>query len=83
MTNYSPLTLSQVSAMVGGPQWDARYGSLHIIRTVGNHRTVTTLNIRGTWTEVTHVQQYLEAQAPDVIMLTETKVTEATTKTTA
>ena len=46
MTNYSPLTLSQVSAMVGGPVWDARYGQLHIIRTVGDHRTVTTLNIK-------------------------------------
>lgn len=46
MTNYAPLTLSQVSAMVGGPVWDARYGQLHIIRTVGNHRTVTTLNIK-------------------------------------
>ncbi len=46
MTNYSPLTLTQVSAMVGGPLWDARYGQLHIIRTVGDHRTVTTLNIK-------------------------------------
>jgi polysaccharide biosynthesis/export protein len=46
MTNYGPLTLSQVSAMVGGPVWDARYGELHIIRTVGDHRTVTTLNIK-------------------------------------
>ena len=46
MTNYSPLTLTQVSAMVGGPIWDARYGQLHIIRTVGDHRTVTTLNIK-------------------------------------
>ena len=46
MTNYSPLTLTQVSAMVGGPVWDARYNQLHIIRTVGDHRTVTTLNIK-------------------------------------
>lgn len=46
MTNYTPLTLTQISAMVGGPQWDARYNSLHIIRTVGDHRTVTTLNIK-------------------------------------
>ena len=46
MTNYSPLTLTQVSAMVGGPVWDARYSELHIIRTVGDHRTVTTLNIK-------------------------------------
>ncbi len=46
MTNYSPLTLTQVSAMVGGPIWDARYSQMHIIRTVGDHRTVTTLNIK-------------------------------------
>ncbi len=46
MTNYNPLTLTQVSAMVGGPVWDAKYGELHIIRTVGDHRTVTTLNIK-------------------------------------
>ena len=46
MTNYAPLTLSQVSAMVGGPVWDAKYNELHIIRTVGDHRTVTTLNIK-------------------------------------
>ncbi len=46
ITNYGPLTLTQVSAIVGGPVWDARYGQLHIIRTVGDHRTVTTLNIK-------------------------------------
>jgi polysaccharide biosynthesis/export protein len=58
MNNYGPLTLTQVSAMVGGPVWDARYGSLHIIRTVGDHRTVTTLNIK----------DVLYGKAPDPIM---------------
>ncbi len=46
MNNYGPLTLTQVSAIVGGPVWDAAYGKLHIIRTVGDHRTVTTVNIK-------------------------------------
>ena len=58
MTNYGPLTLTQVSALVGGPVWDAKYGSLHIIRTVGDHRTVTTLNIK----------DVLYGKAPDPIM---------------
>lgn len=58
ITNYGPLTLSQLSAIVGGPNWDAKYGSLHIIRTVGDHRTVTTLNIKSV----------LYGKAPDPIM---------------
>jgi polysaccharide biosynthesis/export protein len=58
ITNYGPLTLSQVSAQVGGPIWDARYNELHIIRTVGDHRTVTTLNIK----------KVLYGKAPDPIM---------------
>ncbi|MGI4826741.1 MAG: polysaccharide biosynthesis/export family protein [Janthinobacterium lividum] len=58
MTNYGPLTLTQVSAQVGGPVYDAKYGSLHIIRTVGDHRTVVTLNIK----------DVLYGKAPDPIM---------------
>ena len=58
MNNYGPLTLSQVSAIVGGPVWDASYGKLHIIRTVGDHRTVTTVNIK----------DILYGKAPDPIM---------------
>lgn len=58
LNNYGPLTLSQVSAQVGGPLWDAKYGATHIIRTVGNHRTVTTLNIK----------DVLYGKAPDPIM---------------
>ena len=58
MTNYGPLTLTQVSAQVGGPVYDAKYGELHIIRTVGDHRTVTTLNIKNV----------LYGKAPDPIM---------------
>ena len=58
MNNYGPLTLTQVSAIVGGPIWDASYGKLHIIRTVGDHRTVTTVNIKN----------ILYGKAPDPIM---------------
>ncbi|HLI78048.1 MAG TPA: hypothetical protein VKV02_13970, partial [Acidobacteriaceae bacterium] len=58
INNYGPLTLTQVSAQVGGPVWDASYGKLHIIRTVGDHRTVTTLNIK----------DVLYGKAPDPIM---------------
>ncbi len=58
LTNYGPLTLTQVSALVGGPVYDAKYSELHIIRTVGDHRTVTTLNIKNV----------LYGHAPDPIM---------------
>lgn len=58
MTNYGPLTLTQVSALAGGPVYDAKYSELHIIRTVGDHRTVVTLNIKNV----------LYGKAPDPIM---------------
>ena len=58
MTNYGPMTLTQVSALAGGPVYDAKYAELHIIRTVGDHRTVTTLNIK----------KVLYGKAPDPIM---------------
>ena len=58
LTNYGPLTLTQVSAIVGGPVQDAKYNQLHIIRTFGDHRTVTTLNVK----------DVLYGRAPDPIM---------------
>ena len=58
MTNYGPLTLTQVSALAGGPVYDAKYSELHIIRTIGDHRTVVTLNIKNV----------LYGKAPDPIM---------------
>ena len=58
MTNYGPLTLTQVAALAGGPIYDAKYSELHIIRTVGDHRTVVTLNIKNV----------LYGKAPDPIM---------------
>lgn len=46
LTNYGPLTLTQVSAIVGGPLNDAKYNSLHIMRTRDGRKTVSTLNIK-------------------------------------
>ncbi len=46
LTNYGPLTLAQVSAIVGGPLYDAKYNNLHIIRTSDGRKTVSTLNIK-------------------------------------
>lgn len=46
LTNYGPLTLAQVSAIVGGPLYDAKYDNLHIIRTSDGRKTVSTMNIK-------------------------------------
>ncbi len=46
LTNYGPLTLAQVSAIVGGPLYDAKYSNLHIIRTSDGRKTVSTMNIK-------------------------------------
>lgn len=58
LTNYGALTLSQLSALVGGPVYDAKYNELHIIRTVGDHRTVSTYDLK----------KVLYGKAPDPIM---------------
>jgi polysaccharide export outer membrane protein len=46
MNTYGPLTLTELSALSGGPTPVAKNGDLRIIRTVGNRRTVSTLNIK-------------------------------------
>lgn len=58
LTNYGPLTLSQASALVGGPVFDAKYSELHIIRTTENRRTVSTVNLK----------DVLYGKAPDPIL---------------
>ncbi len=58
LTNYGPLTLTQVSAIVGGPVYDAKYSELHIIRNNDGRKTVSTLNIK----------DVLYGRAPDPIM---------------
>lgn len=59
LTNYGPLTLAQISAIVGGPVYDAKYNELHIIRTNDGRKTVSTLNIR----------DVLYGRAPDPVIL--------------
>lgn len=46
MNTYGPLTLTQLTALSGGTTFSAKNGDLHIVRTVGNRRTVTTLDIK-------------------------------------
>ena len=58
LTNYGPLTLAQVSAIVGGPVYDAKYSELHIIHTDDGRKTVSTLNIK----------DVLYGRAPDPVM---------------
>ena len=58
LTNYGPLTLAQVSAIVGGPVYDAKYNELHIIHTNDGRKTVSTMNIK----------DVLYGRAPDPVM---------------
>jgi polysaccharide export outer membrane protein len=46
MNSYGPLTLTELATISGGPTGVAKNGDLRIIRTVGNRRTVSTLNIK-------------------------------------
>jgi polysaccharide export outer membrane protein len=46
LNSYGPLTLTELSALSGGPAPTAKYSDLRIIRTVGNHRTVSVVNIK-------------------------------------
>jgi polysaccharide export outer membrane protein len=58
LNSYGPLTLTELTALCGGAQGVAKYGGLRIIRTVGNRRTVSTLNIK----------DVLNGKAPDPIL---------------
>ena len=58
LTQYSPLTLTEATALSGGPDPTAKYADLHLIRTVGDHRTVVQLDIK----------KVLYGQAPDPIL---------------
>jgi polysaccharide export outer membrane protein len=55
---YTPLTLTEATALSGGVTFDARYSDLRIIRTVGNHRTVAVYNIK----------KVLNGKVPDPIL---------------
>lgn len=58
LTQYSPLTPSQATAMSGGINFQGKYDDLHLIRTTGDKRTVTKLNI----------QRILYGKDPDPIL---------------
>jgi len=55
---YTPLTLTEATALSGGIKWDGRFHDLRIIRTVGDHRTVAVYDIK----------KVLNGKAPDPIL---------------
>jgi polysaccharide export outer membrane protein len=55
---YTPLTLTEATALSGGVAFDGRFSDLRIIRTVGNHRTVAVYNIK----------KVLNGKVPDPIL---------------
>jgi polysaccharide export outer membrane protein len=55
---YTPLTLTEATALSGGVKWEGRFSDLRIIRTVGDHRTVAVYNIK----------KVLDGKAPDPIL---------------
>jgi polysaccharide export outer membrane protein len=55
---YTPLTLTEATALSGGIKWEGRFGDLRIIRTVGDRRTVAVYNIK----------KVLDGKVPDPIL---------------
>jgi polysaccharide export outer membrane protein len=55
---YTPLTLTEATALSGGIKWEGRFSDLRIIRTVGDRRTVAVYNIK----------KVLDGKAPDPIL---------------
>jgi polysaccharide export outer membrane protein len=55
---YTPLTLTEATALSGGIKFDGRFNDLRIIRTVGDHRTVAVYDIK----------KVLNGKAPDPIL---------------
>jgi polysaccharide biosynthesis/export protein len=55
---YTPLTLTEATALSGGIKWEGRFSDLRIIRTVGDHRTVAVYDIK----------KVLDGKAPDPIL---------------
>jgi len=55
---YTPLTLTEATALAGGIRWEGRFGDLRIIRTIGDHRTVAVYNIK----------KVLDGKVPDPIL---------------
>lgn len=55
---YTPLTLTEATALSGGIKFDGKFSDLRIIRTVGDHRTVAVYNIK----------KVLDGKVPDPIL---------------
>jgi polysaccharide biosynthesis/export protein len=55
---YTPLTLTEATALSGGIKFEGRFADLRIIRTVGDQRTVAVYNIK----------KVLDGKAPDPIL---------------
>jgi polysaccharide export outer membrane protein len=58
LTQYSPLTLMEATALTGGLAYQGKYNDVRLIRTVGDHRTVVKVDI----------QRILHGKDPDPIL---------------
>jgi polysaccharide biosynthesis/export protein len=58
LTQYSPLTLMEATAMSGGLKFQGKFDDVRLIRTIGDHRTVVKLDI----------QRILHGKDPDPIL---------------
>ena len=58
LTQYSPLTLMEATAISGGINFQGKFDDVRLIRTVGDHRTVVKLDI----------QRILHGKDPDPIL---------------
>jgi polysaccharide export outer membrane protein len=58
LTQYTPLTLMEATALSGGLQYQGKYNDLRLIRTVGDRRTVVKLDI----------QRILHGKDPDPVL---------------
>jgi polysaccharide export outer membrane protein len=58
LTQYSPMTLMEATALSGGLNFQGKFNDVRLIRTVGDHRTVVKLDI----------QRVLHGKDPDPIL---------------
>lgn len=58
LTQYTPLTLMEATALSGGLMYQGKYNDVRLIRTVGDHRTVVKLDI----------QRILHGKDPDPVL---------------
>jgi polysaccharide export outer membrane protein len=58
LNSYGPLTLTELTSLSGGVAFTGKFDDLRIVRTVGNQRTVSTVDIK----------KVLDGKAPDPIL---------------